>query len=195
MHRRFLIASLFLFITISAPAQTQTEAIYRSIDFLENLKNENYQANRQYMAPAHADGNFEDKLRQSWQYQLSQLGNFVSLESTKYDRFRDYDIVYLTSRFEKKNYTLKLVYNKRLEITDVIFIPYPPLIGAGSLNQLWLIIFLIVWELTWKAMGLWKAGKNQQLSWFLAIFILPTFGLLPIVYTLFVREKAGIDSE
>ena len=103
MHRRFLIASLFLFITISAPAQTQTEAIYRSIDFLENLKNENYQANRHYMAPAHADENFEDKLRQSWQHQISQLGNFVSLENTKYDLFRDYDIVYLTSRFENKN--------------------------------------------------------------------------------------------
>ncbi|NCA86027.1 MAG: DUF3887 domain-containing protein [Clostridia bacterium] len=189
MPARFLIAILFLFITTAISAQTETETINRSIDFLENLKNEDYQANRQYMAPAHADANFENKLRQSWQYQISELGKFVSLESTKYDRFRDYEIVYLTSRFEKKNYTLKLVYNKRSEITDVIFIPYPPLIGAGNLNTLWLIIFLIVWELAWKAMGLWKAAKNQQLTWFLAIFVLPTFGLLPIVYTLFVREK------
>jgi len=192
MPARFLIAILFLFVTTGAFAQTQTEAIYRSIDFLENLKNKNYQANRQYMAPAHADANFEDKLRQSWQHQISHLGNFVSLESTKYDRFRDYDIVYLTSRFETENYTLKLVYNKRLEITDVIFIPYPPLIGAGQLNMLWLIIFFIVWELTWKVMGLWKAGKSRQLMWFLAIFILPTLGLLPIVYTLFVRETAQV---
>jgi hypothetical protein len=192
MPARFLIAILFLFITTAISAQTETQTINRSIDFLENLKNEDYQANRQYMAPAHADANFENKLRQSWQYQISELGKFVSLESTKYDRFRDYEIVYLTSRFEKKNYTLKLVYNKRSEITDVIFIPYPPLIGAGNLNTLWLIIFFIVWELAWKAMGLWKAAKNQQLTWFLAIFVLPTFGLLPIVYTLFVRETAQV---
>jgi hypothetical protein len=191
MSTRLLIAILFLFIATSVSAQSETEIVNRSIDFLENLKNENYETNRKYMAPPHADANFENKLRQSWQFQLSQLGKFVSLQSTKYDRFRDYDIVYLTSRFEKKNYTLKLVYNKRHEITDVVFIPYPPLIGAGNLNTLWLIIFFIVWELTWKAMGLWKAGRNQQLAWFLAIFILPTFGLLPIIYTLFVREKVG----
>jgi hypothetical protein len=37
--------------------------------------------------------------------------------------------------------------------------------------------------------GSLENDATRQLTWFLAIFVLPTFGLLPIVYTLFVREK------
>lgn len=61
-----------------------------------------------------------------------------------------------------------------------------------------MLIFLIVWESVWKGLGLWFAAKNRQKSWFVAIFIFNTLGLLPIIYLLWFKhaphkEGIGID--
>lgn len=53
---------------------------------------------------------------------------------------------------------------------------------------IWLIP-LIIWELTWKGIALWKCGRNSQLKWFIAIFILNTAGILPIIYLKFFQKK------
>lgn len=169
-------------------SQNNSNAVERSLEFLSNMEKGDFESNRKYMAALHGKDDFAAKLSKSWNFQLEEHGAFKNLKSTKYDYFREYEIVYLTCEFEKSNYTIKIVFNKRQEITDVYFIPYPPLIAAGELISLWLIMFFVLWELAWKAMGLWKAGRNQKVLWFLAIFILPTFGLLPIFYTLFVKE-------
>ncbi len=52
-----------------------------------------------------------------------------------------------------------------------------------------LLITLIFWEITWKGIALWKAGRNNQLKWFLAILILNTVGILPIIYLSFFRKN------
>jgi len=44
------------------------------------------------------------------------------------------------------------------------------------------IIVLIIWTMIWKGIGLWKAGRNNQLVWFVFMFILNTAGILPIIY-------------
>lgn len=54
--------------------------------------------------------------------------------------------------------------------------------------MLWLAP-LILWEAVWKAIALWKAGRNNQLPWFIAILILNTAGILPIVYLAFFQNK------
>jgi hypothetical protein len=49
---------------------------------------------------------------------------------------------------------------------------------------------LIIWEIVWKGVGLWKAGKNNQLAWFICILIFNTLGILPILYIhLFQKKK------
>ena len=53
---------------------------------------------------------------------------------------------------------------------------------------IWLIP-LIIWEGIWKGIALWKAGKHNQLKWFVAIFILNTVGILPIIYLKFFQKK------
>ncbi|MDH7517465.1 MAG: DUF5652 family protein [Candidatus Thermoplasmatota archaeon] len=53
---------------------------------------------------------------------------------------------------------------------------------------IWLIP-LIIWELIWKGIALWKSGRNNQLKWFIAIFILNTIGILPIIYLKFFQKK------
>ncbi len=51
-------------------------------------------------------------------------------------------------------------------------------------------IFLIVWELTWKLIALWKAARNNQPMWFVCLAIINTAGILPIIYILTHRTKS-----
>jgi len=52
-----------------------------------------------------------------------------------------------------------------------------------------LLIVLIIWEAIWKGIGMWKAGRNNQMVWFVLIFILNTAGILPILYLAFFQKK------
>lgn len=50
-----------------------------------------------------------------------------------------------------------------------------PDLGAG-------IFVLILWEVFWKGIGLWKAAKKGDLVWFVAMFLINFFGIIPIFY-------------
>jgi methionyl-tRNA synthetase len=52
-----------------------------------------------------------------------------------------------------------------------------------------ILLPLILWELVWKGIALWKSGRNNQLAWFIFILILNTAGILPIIYLLFFQKK------
>jgi len=47
-----------------------------------------------------------------------------------------------------------------------------------------LFAFCFIWDATWKLIGMWKAGRNNELAWFLCIAIFNTMGILPIIYIL-----------
>jgi hypothetical protein len=55
--------------------------------------------------------------------------------------------------------------------------------------HLWLPA-LIVWELAWKGVALWRAGRNGHLAWFICLFIFNTAGILPIIY-IFAFSRRG----
>ena len=60
----------------------------------------------------------------------------------------------------------------------------------GSLP--WLIpLFLVLaaWDLAWRGVALWRAGKNAHLAWFVCLFIFNTLGILPIIYIFAFSEK------
>jgi hypothetical protein len=60
-------------------------------------------------------------------------------------------------------------------------------------QYMFLILILILWELVWKGIALWKAAKESQKYWFIAILILNTVGILPILYIfLFKKGRKGI---
>lgn len=44
------------------------------------------------------------------------------------------------------------------------------------------IFILVLWEMFWKGVGLWKSAKKGDLVWFIAIFLVNFFGLIPIFY-------------
>jgi len=56
-------------------------------------------------------------------------------------------------------------------------------------NQLLFMLIIAFWTLPWKGVALWKAAKNRDLKWFLAILVLNTLAILEIVYIFFFSKK------
>jgi len=52
-----------------------------------------------------------------------------------------------------------------------------------------LLMILMIRELVWKGIALWKAGTKKQLAWFICLFIFNTAGILPIIYLAFFQKK------
>jgi len=59
---------------------------------------------------------------------------------------------------------------------------------------LWLICLDAIWEIVWKGIALWRAGRNGHKGWFITILIFNTLGILPIVYV-FCFSKRGQKDE
>jgi len=60
------------------------------------------------------------------------------------------------------------------------------------LDQRWLVILLlIIWELVWKGMALWKAARAGDKAWYVIILVVNSVGILPIVYLLRHKDKAA----
>ncbi|MBU2561565.1 MAG: hypothetical protein KKD17_04655 [Nanoarchaeota archaeon] len=54
------------------------------------------------------------------------------------------------------------------------------------------ILLLVIWESIWKGVALWKSGRNSQMGWFIALFVLNTVAILPIVYLWFFQKEPYI---
>lgn len=54
----------------------------------------------------------------------------------------------------------------------------------------YLFFIITVWELVWKSMALWRAARNNQLYWFIALLLLNTLGILPILYLYVFSKKS-----
>lgn len=53
--------------------------------------------------------------------------------------------------------------------------------------QLMLIGAVVLWDLVLKGFALWKAARGDQMGWYVALLILNTVGILPIIYLLFFK--------
>jgi len=55
-----------------------------------------------------------------------------------------------------------------------------------------LFVFIILWSIFWKGLGLWHSVKRNEKKWFIAILILNTFGVLEIIYLFFIVKIKSI---
>ncbi len=53
-------------------------------------------------------------------------------------------------------------------------------------------LVIVVWVVIWKGLALWFSAQNKQKNWFIAILILNTLGLLPIIYLLWFKPRSEI---
>ena len=67
--------------------------------------------------------------------------------------------------------------------------------GNFSFGQSILIYILSIWSLIWKGVALWKAAKQGQRNWFIAILVLNTIGILDIIYLFRFSKKRMTISE
>jgi methionyl-tRNA synthetase len=58
----------------------------------------------------------------------------------------------------------------------------PGLMAAG-------LILISIWSLIWKGIAMWYAAGNKQKGWYIAILVLNTLGLLPIIYLLWFKNR------
>lgn len=57
------------------------------------------------------------------------------------------------------------------------------------LQNPWIIALIVLWTLPWKAVALWKAAKNNQKGWFIALLVINTLAILEIVYIFVISRK------
>ena len=50
------------------------------------------------------------------------------------------------------------------------------------------VILLMGWWLLWKGLALWKAARRNHLPWFIVLMIVPTVGILEIIYALAIAK-------
>lgn len=57
------------------------------------------------------------------------------------------------------------------------------------------ILVLVIWETFWKGIGLWKSAKRGEKLWFIAIFLINLFGLIPIFYLWRTKQLAEVITD
>jgi len=57
------------------------------------------------------------------------------------------------------------------------------------LINIWLFALIVAWSLAWKGVAFWKAARNNQMYWFIALMIVNTVGILEIIYIYVFAKK------
>ena len=52
-----------------------------------------------------------------------------------------------------------------------------------------LLIVVAIWDGVWKAIGMWKSARNNQIGWFICIAILNTGGILPSIGVVWCQKN------
>lgn len=64
-------------------------------------------------------------------------------------------------------------------------------VNGFLMTTIGMIVFglLIAWGMVWKGFALYRAGKQSQPGWFVALFLINTLGILEILYLAFFSKR------
>jgi hypothetical protein len=48
----------------------------------------------------------------------------------------------------------------------------------------YILLAFVIWDGIWRGLALWQSAKKSQKYWFIALLIVNSMGLLPIIYLL-----------
>lgn len=57
------------------------------------------------------------------------------------------------------------------------------------------VVLIAIWDIIWKGFALWRASHHNQSGWFIALLVLNTAGILPIIYLLTHRVQTSTDKD
>lgn len=63
------------------------------------------------------------------------------------------------------------------------------------LNNRLLLLLIIAWSMFWKGWALWRAARNEQKYWFIAILLVNTLGILEIIYLYWFSKKKALPDK
>lgn len=52
----------------------------------------------------------------------------------------------------------------------------------------WVLALIFLWTIPWKGYALWKAARNGQAKWFIALLVINTVGILEITYVFYFSK-------
>lgn len=58
-----------------------------------------------------------------------------------------------------------------------------------STSLLVTIIAVSIWDLAWRGFALWKAATSKQRRWFIALLLINSAGIVPVLYLSIVHKK------
>ena len=61
--------------------------------------------------------------------------------------------------------------------------------GFGGLLGL-----LVLWDLVWRGIALWRSARSGRMYWFVALLLLNTMGILPLIYLLAIEKGEFFNS-
>jgi len=62
---------------------------------------------------------------------------------------------------------------------------FGPIGGAPGI----VLAIVVIWSMIWKGIALWRSARNTHKWWFIALFVLSTAGILPIIYLAFFQKR------
>ncbi len=72
--------------------------------------------------------------------------------------------------------------------------PFLESIQGLSDLPVWFVAILVIWILIWKGFALWKAARRNSSTWFVALLIINTMGILEILY-FFLFSEIKLDNK
>lgn len=66
--------------------------------------------------------------------------------------------------------------------------------GAGGMQYGVLIPFVIL-DLVLRGLSLWKSAKKNQNIWFIALLVVNSMGILPLIYLILNRDKKEVSKK
>ena len=61
--------------------------------------------------------------------------------------------------------------------------------GGYEMTLILIILLVVVWDLSWKMIALWKSARRDQKVWFIFLAIINSVGILPIIYLLLYKDQ------
>ncbi len=55
------------------------------------------------------------------------------------------------------------------------------------------LVLVIIWNIIWKGMALWKSARLSHKKWFIALMVINTVGILDIIYIYFIANKYKVE--
>lgn len=120
--KKYILFIILLF-PMTLMAQVPGETVRKAKDFLILLKNNKFEEATDYFSPIVYNQLPASRLKDIWNQLNNQVGQFEKLSRVRTETMKNWNVVFLTCKFERSLLDLKLVFTAEDQITGIFFVP------------------------------------------------------------------------